>query len=453
MSAGPAGLNGSRLMKGAIAGVACPGAVFVARHDSHTDDIVHVVGSSSPEVREHVLALTSLLSSWGYSVSVVGEVDDDFARELSHAHVASASVTISPDLSLRPVLTSVRALRRILNERSPVLVHAHGMAAALHCLLTDPRRIARPMVCSPNLPHHQLMNGRPARLQRHAYGYVLRHSDAIISLSEVQRREIQSLDSRAAERAVVVPYGVDARRLHDPITVGRRRQLLGITPTAAVVGCVADQMAHDDLELFLDAAANICSRLPNLEFVVICADPDDPRYHAMAHERGLLGATVFVRPVAQFNRLLTPLNVLAVLQPGWPGGQLALQALVHGLGVVAVSGGEVEEMLMDNPGVTLARAPNAADLAEAIIQRLELEAERVRSVAGEEAPVEVSQFLVSRQSWDLDRSWQRPRHLADGAGNPVAAETAAAFGIIQMARRTVAVYHQLLDRRSPADAD
>ena len=137
MSAGPAGLNGSRLMKGAIAGVACPGAVFVARHDSHTDDIVHVVGSSSPEVREHVLALTSLLSSWGYSVSVVGEVDDDFARELSHAHVASASVTISPDLSLRPVLTSVRALRR-MNQYTRYVV-----TSIRHPAEIDYRRVAR----------------------------------------------------------------------------------------------------------------------------------------------------------------------------------------------------------------------------------------------------------------------------------------------------------------------
>lgn len=424
-----------------------------AHRTANTDEIVHVVGDVSSEAREHVLDLTSLLSSWGYPVSVVGDVDQDFARDLAHANVPATAISLPAGRLLPEELVAPRMLARLLTGRSVSLIHAHGLRAGLLSLLARSRRFSPPVVCTPNFLPHVVVNGAGGALRTRAYRYALQRCDAIIAASEVQRTQIRDFHPPADQRAVVVPYGIDARRYHDPLTVGRRRQLLGVTPTAAVVGCVADQAAPESIELFMDAAADLCSRLPNLEFVVIGADPEYGPFHDMAHERGLLGATVFVRPQRHPTRLLTPLNVLAVLQPGWPGGYLALHALVRGLGVIALPCGETEEMLLGSPAVTIAAEAQPKALADAVLSRLTSDAARVKSVAGEEAPIEVSQFLVSRQSWDLDRSWQPPRDPTDGTSGPLAADAAARFGITQMARQTVAVYHDLLDRSARAAPD
>ncbi len=413
---------------------------------SDTREIIQVVGACSPPVREHVLSLSSLLGSWGYAVRVIGEVDDDFAKDLGKSKVPAMAASLPAGESLAGSFYAARSLARLLQARSPLLVHAHGLRAGLYATLARRMGLRSPVVCTPNLLPHLLAPPSDRRWRRRAYRYVLDRSNAVIATSEVQRRELDRIAPGVDAR--VVPYGIDARRHHDPMEIGRRRQLLGITPTAAVVGCVADTMPDDCLRLFLDAAAELCGELANLEFAIICDGDHRDRYSQMAHERGLLGATVFLQPRGGVTSLLTPLNVLVVPQPGWPAGQLALQALLRGLGVVAIGGGETEEMLSGSAGVTIAPEAETVSLAGAIRLRLEGEAERMRSTAGGSAPVEAVQFLVSREAWDIGRSWERPQSLSDGATDPVAAEAASAFGITNMARATVAVYHGLLDEHA-----
>ena len=429
-------------------GFQSPAGGYLSRSTADAHELVHVVGAASPEVREHVLSLVSLLASWGYEVSVVGEVDGDFARDLARVNVSGHAIPIPADAPPHVRYAAARGLGRLLHERTTALVHAHGLRAGLYALLARGARPSPPVICSPNLLPHLARDGSGAVLRRRAYRYVLQRSDRVISCSEVQRTEIAEVAPAAAERSVVIPYGIDARRYHDPLTVGRRRELMGVTPTAAVVGCIADMVPAASLRLFMDAASELCRGVPNLEFVLIGGDADREAHREMAHERGLLGATVFVRAQRDIARVLTPLNVLVVLHPGWPAGQLALQALVRGLGVVALPGGETEEMLAGSEGVTIAAAPEAAALADAILGQLRREAEHMRPADDRSAPAEISQFLVSTQSWDLDRSWQPPQGLADGATSPIAAEAAAGFGITRMARATVAVYHELLDHHA-----
>lgn len=416
--------------------------------NSHADQFIHLVGSDAPEVWEHVLSLTSLLSSWGYAVTVVGAPDDEFVRDFHRAGVSTAHLPLTHRPALADQLRTARHLARLMARQPVAVIHAHGLDAGLSALLARSMRSHPPVVCTPNFVPHLVANGF-GTLRRAAYRYVLRHCDAIISASATQRDQLLAFQPAVAPRIQVVPYGIDARRYHDPLTAGHRRQLLGVTPTAAVIGCVAHQVPPSSLQLFMDAAAELC-RMPNIEFVVIGTDPDHGPHHDMAHQRGLLGATVFAPAQRNPTRLLTALNVLVVLQAGWPGGYLALQALLRGLGVVALPGGEIQEMLHDHPLVTIATAPDPSALREAILARLNTDAQRLRSLEGEPPPAEVVPFLVSRRSWDLDRSWTRPTTPGEGASGELATATAASFGITQMARQTIAVYHRLLDRGTDA---
>jgi glycosyltransferase involved in cell wall biosynthesis len=420
----------------------------LAQGEPGAGGLVHVVRAGSAQVSEHVISLTSLLNAWAYEVAVVGPLGKSLRTELGRAGVASAEVPLPDTASLGEQLSAARELGRLLRRRPVSLIHAHGFQAALSAVLARRGlKPAPPIVCTPHgLP---FVSGESTPWRRRAYRWLLHRCDAVIAASDTQREQIGTLDPASARHVAVVPYGIDPRRYYDPVNVGRRRQLLGISPPAAVVGCVSEMAYGSPLELFLDAAALLSRRMPNVEFAVIGGGPDQHHFRDLAHRRGILGATVFLGEREELPQVLSALNVLAVPQRGWPAGMLALQALACGLRAVAIAGGEAEEMLPDTPEVAIVPSADPAALAEGIERQLVTESDSMRSPEKDEAavPAELSSFLVSRQFYDLDRRWPAGHASAAGIGRARAPELLDLFSVQQMARNTVAVYHDLLDRR------
>jgi glycosyltransferase involved in cell wall biosynthesis len=272
--------------------------------------------------------------------------------------------------------------------------------------------------------------------------------DAIIVQSQVQREQLARLDRATAERAQVVPCGISGHQPADSLDLGVRRQLLGMTQSAAIVGCVVDALDLRCVELFLDAARALCMDYPSLEFALIGAEVDRPEYHDLAHARGLMGASVFIDPHHRLFRALSALNILVTPQTGWPSGMLALQALAQDVGVVGVRGGEVEEMLAGAPGISIAGEDTPEALGDAIIQQLGAAAERM-PMSGEtvDAPG-ISELLVSRDFYDLSAPWARSGSASAPAedGQQSTQSAIAAFGATRVTRALVAVYHSVLDQ-------
>ncbi len=423
----------------------------LARREQGAAEVVHVARGGSQQVCEHIISLTSLLTSWAYQVTVVGPLDKKLRTELGRGGVATAEISLPESTSLREQLAAARGLAGLLRNHPVSLIHAHGFQSALSALLAcRSLRPAPPVVCTPHgLPF--LEHERPlSPWRRRAYRWLLRRCDAVIAASDTQRREIGAIDPASARDAAVVPYGIDPRRYYDPLSVGRRRQLLGINPAAAVIGCVGEMARGGPLELFFDAAAQLCRRLPNLEFVLIGSGPDQDHFRDLAHRRGILGASVFLGERHDLPQVLGALNVLAVPQTSWPAGMLALQALACGLQVVAVPGGEAEEMLPDAPEVVIVSSSDPTALAQGIEEQLRTESDAMAPAEEDAMAVsaELSSFLVSREFYDLDRPTPVDGPPASAGINVPAAELLQAYSVTQMARETVAVYHELLDKRS-----
>ncbi len=412
------------------------------------EEIVHVVPGASAPVEEEVAAVAAVLSSWAYDVRVLAPIGAQLRRRLAGANVR-ASQAIAPSApSLAARWSAARALAAQLRELRPMLIHAHGFLAGFAALLA--RRSLpgpTPIVLSPNfLPH--LLAGPGAHLRQMAYRRVLRSVDAIVVQTEVQRRQLFSLDPASADRAEVVPCGISSPPSSDGLDLGVRRRLLGMTQAAAIIGCVVDTLDPPAVRLFLDAARALCMEYPSLEFALIGSGVDRPEYHQLAHRRSLMGATVFVDPYGRIDRALAALNVLVIPQRGWPSGMLALQALSQDVGVIALTGSEVDEMLGGAPCVTVAPGDDAAALADAVITQLRAAADRMpMSAEAVDAPG-VSQLLVSREFFDLSQPWGRSEAPSEPDEDEQSAThtAAAAFPATRAARALIAVYHRVLDR-------
>ncbi|MGI5818210.1 MAG: glycosyltransferase [Armatimonadota bacterium] len=415
---------------------------------SRPQEIIHVLGAASPQAEEQIASVASVLQSWGYAVRAIGPLTRMGRRMLAGAGIATTMTPEPTGESVAARWSDARELARIISETAPLLVHAHGLRAGLSGLLAR-RGLsgAVPVVASPHLRPYRLSEDPRLGLRRRGYRWVLNHADAIIVPTETQRDDLGDLDAAAAERAELVPYAYPAGAQPDSLDLGRRRALLGITQSAVVVGCAIDDLAPEALAVFLDAGASVCMEYPSLEFALIGSDADDPKYQQLAHERGLLGATVFVNPHDRFRRAISALNVLVTPQRGWPSGMLALQALAAEVGVVAIEGGEVDEMLGRSPRVTIAAADGAAELGEGIIRRLRAAAAQMEPERDLSAPTGAAavSLLVSKDFYDIGETWATPAaRKADASGRGDHGSPPGDFHPTRAARALIAVYQRLL---------
>lgn len=408
-------------------------------------DIIQLLGSSSPALEEEVAALASVLHSWAYQVVVAGPLSQRYRRRLGALGIRSIDLPAPNGASLAALQAHARATARLIREWRPLLVHAHGIGAAgAGVLARRGQPEPPPVVVSPHFLPHLLAEDARVGLRRLISRRILRRCGALVVGSETQRDDLARLDRASAERATLVPAAIDQRIPPDSLDLGRRRRLLGMTEAAAVIGCAVDNLAPSTLALFLDAARELCMAYPSLEFALIGSDVDHPPYHNLAHVRSLLGATVFIDPHDRFLRALSALNVLVIPQRGWPAAILALQALSQDVGVVATPEGEVAELLMGSPGVTIAADHDPAALSRAIIEQLRAAAGRMPRLDEAVEAAGVSPFLVSRDFYDLSQAWDTPAQATMSSATP-AHRAVAAFDPMQAARALIAVYHRVID--------
>ncbi len=412
-----------------------------------SDRLIHVLGAVSHQAEEEVAAESAVLRSWGYDVRAIGPLTRDGRRRIGSAGVPTHNSPEPSGDSAGAGWSDARDLARTIADNAPSLIHAHGFRAAFAGLLA--RRgmsPAPPVVISPHLLPHRLHEDPRLGLRRRGYRWILDRSHAIVIASETQRDDLCDLSEIAGEGAELVPYPRPIGTQPDTLDLGRRRKILGITQSAVVIGCVVEGLAEGALETYMDAAATLCMEYPSLEFALIGRDVDRDLYHDLAHERGLFGAAVFVDPGERFRRAISALNILVTPQRGWPSGMLALQALAADVGVVAIEDGEVAEMLMGSPYVTIAPADGPSALGEAIIRRLRAAAQLMepdRSAATHS--VEASSLLVSKDFYDTDSSWATPGAREEAQSDTDETVGVARFDPTRAARALIALYHRLLD--------
>lgn len=177
-----------------------------------------------------------------------------------------------------------RELGRFLHETRPVLLHAHGIKAALVGGITA-RFMVRTalLVTMHNFPADAVAAGPLlAPAWRFLCGPPTRFIAVSRALSETLCR--WGVDP---SRISVIPNGIDAARFG---TAAQRRRLAG---RRAVVGTVARLAPQKGVAVFLKAAAELAARFPTLFFRVVGEGPERPALEALATKLGLDGRVEF----------------------------------------------------------------------------------------------------------------------------------------------------------------
>jgi glycosyltransferase involved in cell wall biosynthesis len=158
--------------------------------------------------------------------------------DVPYLHLAS----LQRELSVTGDLATIRALRRLLRERRPDVLHTHtakagttGRVAALVSGGGRPRAVVHTF-------HGHVLHGYFGPVRERVFRLVeralARRSDRIVAVSNEVRDDLLALHIAPPAKIAVVPYGfdLDARTRADAATGARTRAEAGLDPNAFVIG-------------------------------------------------------------------------------------------------------------------------------------------------------------------------------------------------------------------------
>lgn len=230
---------------------------------------------------------------------------------------------------------ALRRIRGVIEQEGIELVHAHGYKADFYALLAR-RGTGVPVAAT---CHNWL--GRT--LATRAYGaldrYLLRFFDGIAAVSSSVADQLFEAGVRREIR--LIPNGVAPVPSENPSDLPNEfRQADRI-----VVGSVGRLSAEKGTAFLIEAAAKICSELPNVQFVQVGDGPLRSQLEARVRELGIEQQFVFTGERRDMPRVYRSFDVfvLASLNEGMP--MALLEAMAAGLPVVATRVGAVPELL------------------------------------------------------------------------------------------------------------
>lgn len=246
-----------------------------------------------------------------------------------------------------------RALRRVVVERRPDLVHAHIYASAsAAALATAGLRV--PLVVTEHT--EAPWRGRGARL---ASRLTYRRADRLVAVSSAIERLLREGYRVPPERVTAIPTAIAPRpgatTPWPPLPAGR-----------PLVGRVSRLAPEKGVDVFLHAAARLAPLHPEARFLVVGDGPCRAELEALAATLGLGERVHFLGFRPDARAVIADLDVLAVTSRSDGAPLVVLEAMAAAVPVVASAvGGLVDQVAHGRTGL-LVPPDEPGALAEAL---------------------------------------------------------------------------------------
>jgi glycosyltransferase involved in cell wall biosynthesis len=282
--------------------------------------------------QNQVLLTAQGMAGRGHQVVVAARRGGPLAERAAQRGLDTRPVPFAGDLGPAGAL----ALRRLVRDFRPDVVHVHDPHAAGAALLVPRARAA--LVASRRVDF--AMRGPLSR-------WKYRRCRRIIAVSEAVAR-VLARDGLPAEAVRVVYEGVP-----DRVAASGGADVLaslGIPAGVPVVGNVAALTGHKDHATLLAAASVVRARVPEARFVIMGHGELEAALKAQARALGLSECVVFAGFRADLDVLIPAFDVFCLSSHMEGLGTSLLDAMCYGRAVVATAAGGIPEAVED--GVT-----------------------------------------------------------------------------------------------------
>jgi glycosyltransferase involved in cell wall biosynthesis len=257
---------------------------------------------------------------------------------------------------------AIRRLRRIVVDNGIDLIHAHMFDVSLYAALVS--ALTRvPMVST--IHGHADLKGKHPKIWA-KFAILNMFARDVVFVSAALERQVLRDFPVIRPRARVIPNGI-------PILAGGgRKDGQGLSPRQEFIfGALGNIREPKGYHILLDAVAQVCAQVPDIR-VLIAGEPDKGGlYERLLKKRedlGLEKRVEFLGLVADVHGFLGGIDcaVSSSLTEGMPLS--LIEAMAHGLPVVATRCGGVPELIEHETHGLLCEPGDAKDLASAILR-------------------------------------------------------------------------------------
>jgi L-malate glycosyltransferase len=299
-----------------------------------------------------------------------------FLQEVETRHLPILEYPIDSLYNHRTLRHQVRFALDIRRRRIQI-VHAYNFYPNVFAVPVA-RVAGTPVVLASIRDTGVYLTPRQKRVQRLA----CRMADRIVVNAEAVRRWLLE-EGYPGEKIVVIRNGVDTSRFGGTRDGERLRRVLGLPPRVPLVAVLSRLHHMKGLDYFLEAAATVAGRHPNVRFLIVgdrFAMKDgvvvsDGAYRSdlegRARRLGIGERVVFTGFRIDVPDLLaeTAISVLPSLSEGLPN--TVLESMAAGVPVVATRVGGIPEVIEDGTSGLLVPPRDTATLVRAIDTLLE----------------------------------------------------------------------------------
>jgi glycosyltransferase involved in cell wall biosynthesis len=234
-----------------------------------------------------------------------------------------------------------------------------------------------------------------------------RFAGHLITVAASCREFLIRHESIPPEKITLVPNAIDLRRF-SPGQITRRdaRSKLGLSPDAPVIAGVGRLNSQKNFSLFLDVAAALTPRFPNLRFLLAGEGPEEAMLREKARQLGLTDRIVFAGYIADTRQVYAAADIL--LMPSRFEGlpMTLLEAMAMNLPVVASKLDGIAEVIEEGREGYLVDSADVSGFVERCAALLENSAKSSELAANARAKIEAC-FSVERMTSAVESIYDR----------------------------------------------
>jgi glycosyltransferase involved in cell wall biosynthesis len=320
----------------------------------------------------HAILLNKGLEQQGFRPELVSGMESALEGTLlpdagRHTRVPTLQRAVNPLHDLR----TSRTLTALMRERRPAIVHTH-LAKAGALARVAARQAKVPIVIHTFHGHvlQDYFNTPTTRLFTTIESSLARITDAFIAVSPEIRDELLHIGIGRPDQWHVISLALDLKLLERMGSSREARKRLGLTPTGPLIGTVTRLVPIKDHRTFLDAAALVARRRPDVTFVI--AGDGELRTSLELRARELLGNRIrFLGWVTDLRTLYSALDIVVLTSRNEGTPAALIEAGAAGLPVVATRVGGVPDVVLDKVTGFLVPSGDSGGIATRLLNLLD----------------------------------------------------------------------------------
>lgn len=322
-----------------------------------TDEPLHIVHVmqyfETGGLERMVLALAMATRALGHKVSVIAYLKDGPMRDQFTANGIDCAVMHGKD-GLDPLLP-VKLAAALRSLRADV-VHTHHVGPFLYTAL--PAKLLGVRHIHTEHSHEFYGSQRIARVGK----AMPRFATVTCVSKEIAAWRAENL--RTADK--IIPNGVLLPSV-DPTISHSARKAMGLRNEDLVIGCVARLAAEKDHATLIRAFQRVRARVPNAKLVIAGDGPLRAKLERQVRDAALTTSVKFLGNRSDIDKLYPGMDLVALTSTREGLPMALLEAMSHGVPVVATRVGEVDALLAQGGGSS-ADASDADGIADALIR-------------------------------------------------------------------------------------